>query len=147
MTARHSRQRGVTLVELILSMVIISIALVGILSVMNLTVAHSADPVVQHQAVAIAESYLEEILLQAYPHSTSANRADFDDVSDYNTLPDTLVRDQQGDKIDDLSQYRISVTVSEPMTLTDGVNAKKISVIVSGPGVSSLTLTGYKAEY
>lgn len=147
MTARRKYQQGVTLVELILSMVIISIALIGILSVMNLTVAHSADPVVQHQAVAIAESYLEEILLQAYPHSASTNRADFDDVSDYNYLADTLVRDQQGNQISDLAQYRVSVTVSDPMTLTDGVKAKKISVNVSGPGVTSLTLTGYKAEY
>lgn len=69
------QQTGVTLIELILSMLIISIALLGVLSVINLTVSHSADPVVQHQAVAIAESYLEEILLQGYSGGSSSARA------------------------------------------------------------------------
>jgi len=87
MTVRHNKEAGVTLIELIISMVIISIALTGILTVMNLTVSHSADPVIQHQAVAIAESYLEEILLQSYADPDAADgeasRSLFDDVDDY----------------------------------------------------------------
>jgi len=150
MTARRKvrihHQTGVTLIELILSMVIISIALVGILAVMNLTAAHSADPVVQHQAVAIAESYLEEITLQAYSGGVSSDRANFDDVDDYKTLPDTVVRDQQGNAVAGLSRYSVSVSVSSPMTLTDGVQGKQISVSVSGPGFSGLTLVGYKMD-
>lgn len=147
MTTPPNNQLGLTLVELILSMVIISIALMGILSVMNLTVKHSADPMVQHQAVAIAESYLEEILLQAYSGGSSSQRADYDDVSDYQGLSDTGVRDQNGDSITGLSQYTITVSVSAPMTLTDGVNAKKITVNVAGPNAISLNLVGYKTEY
>jgi MSHA pilin protein MshD len=150
MTARPkrlSKQAGVTLVELVLSMVIISIALVGVLSVINLTVSHSADPVVQHQAIAIAESYLEEILLQNYSGAASSGRADFDDVDDYKYLPDAVVRDQKGIEVDGLSQYSVSVSVSDPMTLTGGVDAKQVAVTVSGPGVSGLTLVGYKANY
>lgn len=147
MTARLNRQAGVTLVELILSMVIISVALVGILSVMNLTVSHSADPVVQHQAVAIAESYLEEILLQHYSGGASSGRADFDDIDDYNNLLDNGVHDQNGTAIAGLSQYTISVSVSAPIAQTGGVNAKQISVSLSGPGVSGLTLVGYRADY
>ncbi len=147
MTTPPNNQLGLTLVELILSMVIISIALMGILSVMNLTVKHSADPMVQHQAVAIAESYLEEILLQAYSGGSSSQRADYDDVSDYQGLSDTGVRDQNGDSITGLSQYTITVSVSAPMTLTDGVNAKKITVNVAGPNAISLSLVGYKTEY
>ncbi|QPK65001.1 prepilin-type N-terminal cleavage/methylation domain-containing protein [Methylomonas sp. LL1] len=147
MTARLNRQAGVTLVELILSMVIISVALVGILSVMNLTVSHSADPVVQHQAVAIAESYLEEILLQHYSGGASSGRADFDDIDDYNNLLDNGVHDQNGTAIAGLSQYTISVSVSAPIAQEGGVNAKQISVSVSGPGVSGLTLVGYRADY
>jgi MSHA pilin protein MshD len=146
MTARLKLQHGVTLIELILSMVIISIALVGIFSVMNLTVAHSADPIVQHQAVAIAESYLEEILLQAYSGGTSSGRASFDDVDDYNGLSDSGVHDQQGNAISGLSQYNVTVSVSAA-SLPDSVAAKKITVTVTGPGVSGLALTGYKANY
>ena len=58
-------KRGFTLVELIISMMVVAIALGGVLMVMNYTILHSADPMLEHQAVAIAESYLEEVLLHA----------------------------------------------------------------------------------
>lgn len=141
------QQRGVTLVELVISMVIISIALVGIFSVINLTVSHSADPLVQQQAVAIAESYLEEVLLQAYSGGSSSLRSDFDDVDDYNGLSDNGVHDQHGTAIAGLSQYNVSVAVSAAMALSGGVTAKMVTVSVSGPGVSNLSLVGYKADY
>jgi MSHA pilin protein MshD len=103
MTTNPRHQSGVTLIELILSMVIISIALVGVLSVMNLTVRHSADPVVEHQAIAIAEAYLEEIQLQAYsdPNGTNTGetRATYDNVADYHLLNDVSARDQSGASI------------------------------------------------
>jgi len=123
-----SLQSGVTLVELILSMVIISIALTGVLTVMNLTVSHSADPIVQHQAIAIAELYLEEILLQSYENPTGgysgADRSQFDDVADYNGLTDTGVKDHLGNSVATLANYNVSVSVSA-VTLTDSVLAKK----------------------
>lgn len=151
MTVRLNFQNGVTLVELILSMVIISLSVVGIFSVINLTVRHSADPVVSYQAIAIAESYMDEILLQAYsdPDSseTGETRVTYDDVSDYNNLPDTVVRNQQGNAIANLSSYQVAVLVSAPVVLTGGVTAKKIRVTVSAAGVNALVLTGYKASY
>lgn len=58
-----SRQSGLTLFELIFFMVIVSIGLVGILSVMDLTTRHSADPLQRKQALAIAEAILEEVQL------------------------------------------------------------------------------------
>ncbi len=57
------RQSGVSLFELIFFMVIVSIGLVGILSVMDLTTRHSADPLQRKQALAIAEAILEEVQL------------------------------------------------------------------------------------
>jgi MSHA pilin protein MshD len=59
-TARR-RQQGVTLVELIMFMVIVAIALGGILQVMRLTTANSADPLRRKQALLIAEALLEEV--------------------------------------------------------------------------------------
>jgi len=55
------RQQGVTLVELIMFMVIVAIALGGILQVMRLTTANSADPLRRKQALLIAEALLEEV--------------------------------------------------------------------------------------
>jgi len=145
-----SLQSGVTLVELILSMVIISIALTGVFTVMNLTVSHSADPVIQHQAVSIAESYLEEILLQSYVNPTGGytgvDRSQFDDVDDYNGLSDTGVNDSLGNLVAILANYNVSVLVSTPVTLTDGILAKKITVTVTGLS-NTLKLIGYRVNY
>ena len=41
------RQRGLTLVELVMFVVIVSVAAAGILLVMNVTVQASADPMVR----------------------------------------------------------------------------------------------------
>ena len=57
--ARH--QRGVTLIELVVFIIIISVGVVGLLSVSGSTIMHSADPMIRKQALAIAESLLLEI--------------------------------------------------------------------------------------
>ena len=54
-------QRGVTLIELVVFIVIISVGVVGLLSATGSTVLHSADPMTRKQALAIAESLLLEI--------------------------------------------------------------------------------------
>jgi MSHA pilin protein MshD len=64
--AQIRRQRGVTLVELIMFMVIISIALAGIIGVMNWSTSKSADPLRRKQALLIAEGLLEEVRLAAF---------------------------------------------------------------------------------
>ena len=63
---RPMRQHGLTLIELIMFIVIVSVGVIGILSVMNLTTGRSADPMIQKQALAIAESLLEEVELQPF---------------------------------------------------------------------------------
>jgi MSHA pilin protein MshD len=55
------RQRGVTLIELILFIMIIGIALTAIVGVMNVTTSRSADPLRTKQALMIAEGLLEEV--------------------------------------------------------------------------------------
>lgn len=62
----RAAQTGISLIELVIFIVVVSIGVVGILSVMNITVMHSSDPITQKQAVAIAESLLEEIELQPF---------------------------------------------------------------------------------
>src|SRR6266700_1583981 len=49
-------QRGATLIEVVLFIVIISTALCSVLGTLSLTVGRSADPLVARQALAIAES-------------------------------------------------------------------------------------------
>jgi MSHA pilin protein MshD len=76
------RQRGVTLVELILFIVIVGIAVGGILTVMSLTTRASADPVRRKQALIIAEGLLEEVELARFSYCDPAdpNAGDADTV-------------------------------------------------------------------
>lgn len=60
------RQRGLTLVELVLFIVIVSVAVAGVLLVMNVTTRYSADPLPRKQALAIAEALLEEVRLMPF---------------------------------------------------------------------------------
>jgi len=55
------RQRGLTMIELIAFIMIVGIAVTGILLVMNYHAMHSADPMMRKQALAIAESVLEQV--------------------------------------------------------------------------------------
>lgn len=63
---QRAHQRGISLVELIIFIVIISVGLAGILLVMDTTTKSSADPLIHKQALAIAESLLEEVQLQPF---------------------------------------------------------------------------------
>lgn len=60
------RQRGVTLIELIVFMIIVSVGVVGLVSTMNPMIRHSADPMQMKQMTAIAESLLNEVLHQPF---------------------------------------------------------------------------------
>jgi MSHA pilin protein MshD len=60
------RQGGVSLIELIIFIVIVSIAVAGILQVMDKVTGHSADALVHKQSLAIAQSLLEEIELMPF---------------------------------------------------------------------------------
>ena len=64
----RTHQSGLTLIELVVFIVIVSVALAGIIGVFNLNTQHSADPMAQKQALAIAESILEEIELMPFTY-------------------------------------------------------------------------------
>src|SRR2546429_9538208 len=66
--AEPSRARGVTLLELIVFIVIVSTAVVGILTALDVSNRLSADPMIQKQALAIAEALLEEVQLQPFTY-------------------------------------------------------------------------------
>ncbi len=144
--------RGFTLIELVISIVVVSVALGGVLMAINYTVTHSADPMLQHQAVAIAESYLEEILLKPFADpdgvDSEGSRVLFDDVDDYNGLNDSGARDQTGTAIAGLTNYTVAVTVTS--TALNGIGAadsKQITVTVSHPVGFNISLTGYRTNY
>lgn len=66
MSIDRRRSRGVTLIELVVFIVIVSTALAGVLTVLNVAAKGSVDPLVRKQALAIAEAVLEEVMLQPF---------------------------------------------------------------------------------
>lgn len=158
-TTEH-RQRGFTLIELIIFIVVVSAGLAGILSVMNTVVKASADPMVRKQAMALADSVLEEILLKSYcdpdtldasinpptcgAHTVEAGRSTYDDVDDFNGLTQAAFTDLPAE-LSGPSGYAIAISVSAPADLS-GVAMKKVTVTVSR-GSDSVGMTGYRANY
>jgi MSHA pilin protein MshD len=67
-TTKPGLQRGVTLVELIVFIVIVSTAVAGVLMTLDLSNRSSADPMIQKQALAVAEALLEEVQLQPFTY-------------------------------------------------------------------------------
>lgn len=57
----HVRQRGLTMIELVLFILIVGIAVTGVLQVISLNVGRSADPILRKQALSIAEGLMDEV--------------------------------------------------------------------------------------
>jgi MSHA pilin protein MshD len=61
--ASKRRETGLTLVELVMFIVVVSIALLGIVKMLDYTTSKSVDPQRRKQALSIAEGLLEEVEL------------------------------------------------------------------------------------
>jgi len=152
MITRNS-QYGVTLVELLISIVIVAIAASAVLGALSSTSGSSADPMVRRQAVSIAEAYLEEILLKPFADPDGvdgeAARVDFDDVDDYNGVVDAGARDQFGNLIGKLGDYTVSVTVSASSALpaVPLADALRVDVNVVWQTSINFTTSGYRTRF
>ena len=148
-----SRQAGTTLIELVVAIVIISIAASSVLMALSTSVTYSADPMIRHQAVAIAEAYLEEIALKSFVDPDGVDgegsRDLYDDVDDYDGLVDNGARNQFGAAIADLSDYTVSVTVTASSALPSIASTELylISVQITHAANVDFTVSAYRANF
>ncbi len=152
-------QHGISLIELIMFIVIVSVSLAGILLVMNVTTESSADPLVRKQALAAAQSLLEEIELQDFIPAagataavTQANRAfQYHIVSDYQGFATTGIYTVDGvAPIAGLGNYNVNVSVANASlnNITSGSgNAVLITVTVTDPQGNAMQISGYRTAY
>ena len=149
---RGARESGATLIELVISIVVISIAVSAVLGLLSSTASHSADSMVLSQAVSIAEAYLEEVSLKPFADPDGADgevsRVDFDDVDDYDGHVDVGARDQFGNAIAALAGYTVSVAVvpSSALTGVPSADAARIDVRVRFSPAVDMSLSGYRTR-
>jgi MSHA pilin protein MshD len=139
-----------TLIELVIAIVIISVGLVGLLAAVTTTVKSSAEPMVRKQMLAVAEEMLEEVALK--PYTVAANAAPavcarntYNDIFDYNGYNHAGICDMDGTAIPALAGYSIAVGVAAA-PLVGVAAAAKITVTVSHGG-ETLQLIGWRTDW
>ena len=145
---RHS---GFTLIEVIIFIVVVGVAMAGVLLVMNTVVKSSADPLVRKQALAIADSILEEVLQKEFTDAIVGEtlRSTMDDVSDYDGKTQTLFNSASpGGWPAALDGYSVTINVVNDTTVIGSATlpAKRVTVTV-GRGSESVALVGYRGNY
>jgi MSHA pilin protein MshD len=140
----RSNERGFTLVELVIAIVIVSttaVTLVGLLAFISKT---SAEGMARTQSADIANAYLNEILRQEF---SSGN----DDIDNYNGDVDYGVRDGSGNIVAGLENYRVSIAVQNP-TFGPGTHnvpgnrTRLVTVTVTDPLGESVRLSGIRTR-
>ena len=176
-TSAARPEAGLTLVELLIFIMVVGLALAGVLQVFTMATRASADPQAQRQALAIAESLLQEVQLQPFtfcdPDDAAAASAasaaacattpeglgpeagesrytapQFDNVNDYHGFSMSGIVDITGTAVGGLADYSASVQVA-PVALGTAAagDALRITVQVNGPHNTSVTLQGYRTRH
>jgi MSHA pilin protein MshD len=169
------RQRGLTMVELIIFIIIVGVAVVGVLQVITLNTRNSADPARRKQALAIAEGLMEEVRLAPFTACDGAdpavetpgaactvaegvgpepgNSRPYDNVNDYVGafgVPMTYATDMSG--VSFVPGYAATVTIVEDGAFGPAVArlpqnvALRITVSVAY-GSDSVVLESYRTRY
>lgn len=138
-----------TLIELVIAIVIISVGLAGLLLSFSTVVKSSADPMIRKQLMSIASELMNEITLKPYtvsPNSAplACARDTYNDLADFNGYSVNGICDIDGTAIPALADYSVSVSVTD--TMLNGVSAKLISVQVT-KGMESFQLLGWRTDW
>ena len=146
---RPGAQRAFTLIEVIVSIVVLAIAIAGVLGGLSFIAVRSASAMVNEQAAAMASSYLNEVLQKPFgAFDGKIARAQLDTVDDYAGLTDVGVHDQTGAAVPGLGQYTVAVRVRAGVL--GGVPAaelREVDVTVSDASGVLVVLSGYRTLY
>ena len=163
-------QGGVTLIELIITIVIIGIALSALVSALTTGISRSAQPMLEGKALELSQAYLDEIqamrfddqspvggspVLAADSPCTVSNegqaRAAFDDVDDYNGVNDSPpVLIETSIDMSTYAGFQVTVDVAcagTELGLVSNELAKRINVTVVLPSGESRDVAIYKGNF
>ena len=156
--ARTSRRvAGTSLIELVVAIVVISIALTGTMLVVDTTTRQSTAPMLERQALSIASAYLTEAVALDYldPETSDvcptpeATRNLYDNVCDFDGLDQTGVRDQFDTAITGLEGYRVQIDVVTNASLgalTGPNDVLRIDSTVTDPTGRRVVLSAFRTN-
>jgi len=154
---------GFTLVEAVITIAIISVALLAISQALAFGLRHSSDGISHARTINLAQAYFEEISAKRYAETTPVggvpacspstiacgsigpeageSRDTFDDVDDYDGLLDSPPRDALGNTRPAYESYSVAISVrylsNTEVSATgadDVTDAKRVAVEVTAPG-------------
>jgi MSHA pilin protein MshD len=142
----HRLARGVTLIELVVTIVVIAVAgaaLSGTLAYLNGT---GNTSILQAQAQSIAAAYLNEITGKRFvADGVEASRDLYDDIFDYDGMVDAVARDEFGNVA---GNFRVSVNVvNGALNGLPAAGVRRIDVAVEYGNGYSVVATGYRTNY
>lgn len=137
-------EQGVTLVELILAIVIISIASIALLRSLGFQTRSNVDPLIQVQGQLLAKQYLEEVMSKPFFDPAADPRLDpslsqtevvasitdqtrsgdpariaWNNIGEYNGY-NSIIRDISGSPVDELANYSVTINVDTSTGLSLG---------------------------
>jgi prepilin-type N-terminal cleavage/methylation domain-containing protein len=142
--------RGFTLMELIVSLAVISIAGVALISTLAFIASSSGRTSAEAQARAIADAYLAEILsrpvVDPAPPSGETARGTFDDIGDYNGLYDSTARDPSGVSMGGQFSVQVNVSSSAALAGIPAAQTRRVDVTVQGTNGIRVLASGYRTN-
>jgi MSHA pilin protein MshD len=143
------RERGMTLIELVVSITVIAIAGAVLLGTLGYVNNNSGNAMLQAQAQSVASAYLNEITEKSFndPNGIDgeSSRDLYDDVNDYNGLDDASARDRFGNVV---ANFHVTVAVvNAALNGVPAANSYRVDVTVDFGGVSPVVATGFRMNY
>ena len=142
--ANRFRMLGVSLIELIVFIVVVSIALLALVGVYRQATINNVDPIVRVKALEAAQSLLDEILSLKYSESTPTGGIPACSVCDDN--PDANMND-----VDDYRNWSDTpypgYTRSVSVDTNAGNTIKLITVSVATPTGETILLAAERANF
>ncbi|MEE2733225.1 MAG: type II secretion system protein [Pseudomonadota bacterium] len=155
----YINHKGMTLIELVMAIALAGILVAALMSSYSSIVGRSADPMIRVQSIAIAESYLEEVLQKPFLDSATnsrcpgatGGRSTFNNVCDYNGYSSSSITLPNGSAVSSLNGYSVSISVADIAVGELGAIpthcALKVTVTVTNPIQDAMSLTGYRTDY
>ena len=165
-----AQQKGVTLVELVITIVVMGIALSALVSALSTGIGRGAQPLWEGKALELSQAYLDEIQAMAFDDQTPVgggavlagvspctlenegqSRDDYDDVDDYHNVidkPPVLI--DSSINMNAYANYQVDIQVicaGTELGLSNDNLLKRITVKVSVPSGEVRSVVFYKGNF